>query len=698
MNQMQSRKGKMKLPILCCCLCGLVSVTGAEYGKPIPLKRVPGVTEGAMAAELYRNTLYVAGSRGTLFAFDVTTPEAPKLLSKLRVLNSSRQLAIRNGIAAVTGRQHGTAFVDLRNPARPELLSRYHSVELATGIDLTPEYAYVSNRVYGVETVDLTDPRRPRHLGNLLTREAQSVKAYGNRLFIGDWAAGKILIADASNPARLIPLGTLQLDGYGDGLDVRGTLVFASTGHHRKSGPTEDRPGNGHGLEVWDVKDPFHPRRLSRFSFPRFYNLGNDYWSVRVSGDYAFCADTHNGFFVLNISDPAKPFCVGHAGLEEVIEPKQYDAHGKLVLNSRLADAVSSLAVGNGVVYLTGIKTGLYLAELPDIAAPRKEESIPATKAVPEKLPEPKGFAGYRPAGMVRAVAVSGDVAFLAASDDGIHSVRLGTREITPLQHYPQHFSFDAKVRGNTLYAAEDLDGLGVYEILDNGTLKRTAAVPMPWNRSCQQVWAPEGSDLVVVSDHGSSIFFLDVSDPRKPKEVFRHNQVGLVYSDLMTHQLVGGHYLFFNWHHSGYAWYDLSGEKPAPANGKRFRFASHLDGAASLGTRCLTVANGGYYLLEANQDGLPADWQRVRMPGVKLRGIPSVDGDTLVLSCRRTGEITVLDIRDPLRPRLNKERSLRVPGLPGTVSFFRHRMVIPAGYAGLYLEQDRENRETAVR
>ena len=95
-----------------------------------------------------------------------------------------------------------------------------------------------------------------------------SVKAYGNRLFIGDWAAGKILIADASNPAQLIPQGTLQLDGYGDGLDVCDTLVFASTGHHRKSGPAAERPGNGHGLEVWDVKDPFHPKRLSVFPFP----------------------------------------------------------------------------------------------------------------------------------------------------------------------------------------------------------------------------------------------------------------------------------------------------------------------------------------------------------------------------------------------------------------------------------------------
>ena len=82
----------------------------------------------------------------------------------------------------------------------------------------------------------------------------------------------------------------------------------------------------------------------------------------------------------------------------------------------------------------------------------------------------------------------------------------------------------------------------------------------------------------------------------------------------------------------------------------------------------------------------------------MKLGGIPSVEENTLVLSDRRTGEITVLDIRDPLRPRLDKERSLRVPGHPGTVSFFRHRMVIPAGYAGLYLEQSRDSMEPAAR
>ena len=114
----------MKLiPMLCFC-CAVI-VCGGEYGKKLPLKRIPGVDEGAMATALYRNTLWVAGSRGTLFAFDVSEPRTPKFVSKLRVMKNCRQMAVRNGIAAVVGRQNGMVLVDIRNPGSPRLLSRY---------------------------------------------------------------------------------------------------------------------------------------------------------------------------------------------------------------------------------------------------------------------------------------------------------------------------------------------------------------------------------------------------------------------------------------------------------------------------------------------------------------------------------------------------------------------------------------------
>ncbi|UKI31288.1 MAG: hypothetical protein L6W00_26375 [Lentisphaeria bacterium] len=442
----------------------------------------------------------------------------------------------------------------------------------------------------------------------------------------------------------------------------------------------------------------FTPRGSPVFPFPRFYNLGNDYWSVRVSGDYAFCADTHNGFFVLNIADPAKPFCIGHARLEEVLEPKRYDAHGKQLPDSRLADAVSSLAVGNGVVYRPESRRASISRNCR--ASPsrgrkrrfrrqrrfrrnfrnRRDSPVFVRREWSARRP----FPALSPFWQLQTTAftVFGSVNGKSPRCNTIRNASPSTQRSAATPCMWRKILMDSAFTKFKTTAFSS--GRQPFPCRGTGAVSRSG-------RRKEAIW----SSYRTTADRFSFWMF---PTRKKAKEVFRHNQVGIIYSDLMTQQLIGGRYLFFNWHHSGYAWYDLSGEKPVPANWKRFRFASHLDGAASLGTRCLAVANGGYYLLEANQGGLPADWQRVSLPGVKLGGIPSVDGDTLVLSSRRTGEITVLDIRDPLRPRLDKERSLTVPGLPGTVSFFRHRMVIPAGYAGLYLEQSRENRETVSR
>lgn len=109
-------------------------LSGGSYGKILPLKQIPGVDEGAMAAALDGDTLWIAGSRGSLFAFDVSIPNRPKRITKIRVLKNGRQMAICNGVAAIVGRQSGMALVDIRNPEKPKILSHYQSIELALSL------------------------------------------------------------------------------------------------------------------------------------------------------------------------------------------------------------------------------------------------------------------------------------------------------------------------------------------------------------------------------------------------------------------------------------------------------------------------------------------------------------------------------------------------------------------------------------
>lgn len=656
-----------------------------DYGKKLELTKVPGVDEGAMAVALDGDTLLVGGSKGTLYVFDASQPEKPVLKGKVKALKNIRQLAVRNGIVALVGRQSGLALVDIKDPKLP-VLSQYPTIELATGVDLSNDCVFVGNRIYGIETVDMRNPKAPKYLGNMLTDEAQSVKFAGNRVFVGNWSRGRILIADAADPAQLKPIGSVFLDGFGDGVDVQGNLLLASTGHHSKTIRGNDGKGRGHGLELWDIADPAKPVRLSRFAFPRFYNIGNDFWTVRASGNYAFCVDTHNGFFVLDISDRKNPVCIGHAQLEQV-KTRILDWDGK-ASEGMYGDAASSIAVGKDVVYITGLKTGLYLAKMPGIATVPPVENSPSVKIAPQPIPAaPANYANYRPGSQIAECAIAGDVAFLAACEDGIRAVRLGEETITPLKHYPQRHALDLKVRGNRLYVAENGSGIGIYDIGKDGELTHVANAKMSWGLDCQRIWAPKDTDLVVVSDRGGWIFFLDVSDPLKVKEVFRHNQVGLVYSDLMTHDPVGG-YLFFNWHNSGYAWYDVTDKMPKLANWKRFTFATHRGGATNFNGRCLAVAKEGYVLFNPNELKDPKAIKVTRVPGLQLTGVPTADGNVVAFVQRRNGEVIFLDLTNPEAPVWLKERTVIVHGLPGSVEFFQHRIVIPGGYAGLYLEK----------
>ncbi|UKI30229.1 MAG: hypothetical protein L6W00_19980 [Lentisphaeria bacterium] len=109
--------------------------------------------------------------------------------------------------------------------------------------------------------------------------------------------AAKLAIADISNPHRPKVIGSGRLDGFGDGVWVHGNYCYAATGHHARSGPKAERFGRGHGLEIFDISNPAKPRRVGGVKFPKFYEVGNDFWMVRSDGRTAFVGDTHNGFF-----------------------------------------------------------------------------------------------------------------------------------------------------------------------------------------------------------------------------------------------------------------------------------------------------------------------------------------------------------------------------------------------------------------
>lgn len=646
------------------------------YGPQLPIRRIAGPRWGA-GMELRGNLLYVLGSHA-LWIYDVTNPLSPRQIGKLDGLFNGRQIALSGSTACIAARANGLYLVDISDPRHPRQLSRFDTIELATGVAAAGPVAFVSLRVYGIECVDISDPAQPCHLSLTKTPEAQSSWYDAGKLYVGNWAPCSMSILDLANPRAPKLLCNHPLSGYGDGLTVASLLCLASTGHHARTGPPEQRKNNGHGLDLLDVTNPRQPKNLSHFHFPPYFSRGNDFWTVRFSGSTAIAADSHNGVFLVDISDRRNPKGAGHFRLPEVSSPA----------GGVRPDAVSGIAPGNNVVYLSGVRTGLFLAEIPGIRPMKAPDSPPPVIPPPVPVSRVPGFFRYDAGGQVRGVAVNGDIAWIAASHAGIHVVRLTDDGIKPLAVHPVPEAYDCKVSDDRLYVAEGSNGLAVYQILPEGKLTLLGrSQKLPSGELAQLVWVIQGTPFAVVSARTGTLRFFDVSDPARIAQVFTHRQISLLYGDLLCDRLLGGKYIANNWHSGGLTWYDLSGSRPAVANRVVERLNGHLDGLTALNDKLLMLNQGRYALLTPNQSGPSKTWKRYSA-GEPLRGIPSVDGTTVAISHRSTGKVSVYDFSNPEAARPVKKRSWKFDVPPGTVSFWRGRLVIPLSYRGLLLEQ----------
>lgn len=646
------------------------------YGPQLPIRRIAG-PQWAAGMELRGNLLYVLGAHA-LWIYDVTDPLQPRPIGKCDGLFNGRQIALSGSTACIAARANGLYLVDISDPRHPRQLSRFDTIELATGVAAAGPVAFVSLRVYGIECVDISDPAQPRHLSLTKTPEAQSSWYDAGKLYVGNWAPCSMSILDLANPCAPELLCNHPLSGYGDGLMAAGSLGLASTGHHARIGSPEKRKNNGHGFDLIDLANPLHPKTLSHFHFPPYFSRGNDFWTVRLSGNIVIAADSHNGVFLVDISDRRNPKGVAHLRLPEVPS----SAGGVR------PDAVSGIAPGNNVVYLSGVRTGLFLAEIPGIQPMNTPDTPPPVIPPAVSSSSVPGFFCYDAGGQVRAAAVRGDIAWIAASHAGIHAVRLTDDGIKPLAVHPVPEAYDCKVSDDRLYVAEGANGLAVYQILPEGKLALLGrSQKLPSGELAQLVWVIQGTPYAVVSARTGTLRFFDVSDPARIAQVFTHRQISLLYGDLLCDRLLGGKYIANNWHSGGLAWYDLSGSRPAVANRVVERLNGHLDGLTALNDKLLMLNQGRYALLSPNQPGPSKTWKRYSA-GEPLRGIPSVDGTTVAISHRSTGKVGVYDFSNPEAARPVRKRSWKFDVPPGTVSFWRGRLVIPLSYRGLLLEQ----------
>jgi len=622
--------------------------------------------------------LYAIGD-GELRVADVTTPTSPRLVARLGGLGNTRQVDVRDGVAYITAREDGLFLVDVSTPARPAVLCHYDTIELATGIALSGPGAFVACRTYGVELVDVSDPRRPRHLSTVRTGEAQSVVARDGILYAGVWGTRELVVCDVRNPRQPSILARAPLDGYGDGVDLRGRYCYVATGHHARSLKKRDDPadpayGAGHGLEIFDVSDPARPSLVSRLKMPRYYSLGMDMWSVTVAGNYAFIADTFNGVFVVDVSDPAKPAFVAHRQLEYV--PKQ-----------KRPSFVGGLALSRDHIYAAGGYTDLHVLAAPGIAGPPTPvpDQAPAIPLEPAAAGDGR-FRVYKPAGQVYAVAFAGDTALVAAGAAGLHVLELWPT-IRRLAEIPTNgFAMDVKTSADKVFVAEGTGGLSIWRRAAGGALEPIGRYEVQ-GQSIKQVVVPPPGRYALLHVGQNALQVVDVTDPAQPRLALRDSRLGLLYGYQITDGLIEDRYASCFWHVTGFCWYDLYGGAAPVYTGDNYaQRMSAENGAAVVGRSLLVTYGGKYLLLSRGETRPPAALPRFGIAERTLDGKPSVFGNTLYVSNRFWGRVTRVDIANLEAPR--GLAAVDLEGNPGLVQEHNGKMIIPAGYQGLLVER----------
>ena len=428
-----------------------------KYGKSLRILKSLNLGRCTDAA-VNGNTLYVIGQR-KIYSFDITSPKNPRLIGSLGGLGNVRQIVVRNGYAYITSREDGVFIVNVKNNKAMTKVSHYDTLELATGISVSGALMVVANRQYGIETVDVSNPAKPVFMGMLRTGEAQSVAIKGKLAYIGDWGTREVTICDLSNPYIPKIISQVPLDGYGDGVFVRGSLCFAATGHHargmRNRNPKDPAYGKGHGLEILKIIPPDKPEVISILKLPEFYQRAIDMWDVQVSGNYAYVGDTSAGLFIVDISNPEKPFFHSHITFPELI------FRGK-----KMNAPIGGFAIGNGVVYVAGYLSDLYVVAAKDTARPVPIEQVPAKAYWGNASVTQSSPSVYRPEGQVHSVFIcrQKNKAIVAAGDGGVHEVVL----------YPViegekildtgSIVFDVAMVNDNLFVAEGRAGLSAWK------------------------------------------------------------------------------------------------------------------------------------------------------------------------------------------------------------------------------------------
>ena len=622
----------------------------------------------------------ISAGPGTLPLHRLEKNGVPVPASELGGLGDSRPISVSEGFAYVTARADGLYIYDLRDPEKPDLAGRIDTLELATGVCAADGVLAVTNRHMGCELWDVREPYSPGWLGSFCCGEAQSVRLHKNLALIGDWMNRYVRIFDISDPRKATEISFFAVDGFADGVSVietknkeyplGRTLCVAATGHHsarlknrRKFNKysfvtTEmlaEGYGCGHGVEIFDITDPYYPEYVSSIKSPPHFG-GYDTWRVFTGEGFCYFTDSMNGIFEIDLSDIYHPrftknFRLPVLGRQQPAPPS-IQPRRKSVTGATLVNGFICAAGETGVTVMRGISA--------ELSKPSADIAFPSEKSSRAQF---------------HSFVKRGEYIFCAAGDEGIVILNKNMERVSSIR--TKGACLDIIMKDCYFITAENDMGAAVYNVI--GTilteLSRLPADPLKPYRELvdcgRYIAAQLGSVYVQALSFGNEKL-IPVGDALSVGLLYhRHLARTTAGEYLVTLSLAGGPALI------------MSGENGFERTGVSLgaETCPIEEGACGYGGGLILISGAKYYWLGAMEklSSLP---EPTNCPGASLKGLPFVCGDKLVLLNRVNGNVEVIDISEPDKPR--HERFLRTGLHPEFADIVDGKIVVACGHNGL--------------
>jgi hypothetical protein len=198
------------------------------------------------------------------------------------------------------------------------------------------------------------------------------------------------------------------------------------------------------GLRVYDISDPAAPKNIGHL-IPDGGGKITLTDGIALAGTNLFTANYADGLRVLDVSHPENPVSIAHAN--------SYS-------ETNFGCIYFSVTVAGNLVYAACAGDGIRVYDVSDPTHPaevahRFEENL-------EFSPDPGP--------LTRAIALSGNHAYVANGRDGLHIYNVSSpTNLIPVGHVAENGSggsaYDVAVSGNYAYVANSADGMRIYDV-----------------------------------------------------------------------------------------------------------------------------------------------------------------------------------------------------------------------------------------